>query len=80
MFSSKLKIKGNRKILEAYFAALSPEQDFKSERANYTLELQDGKLIINIKAKDGTSFRAIMNTLTGIISIVDKNIKLVEEK
>lgn len=80
MFSSKVEIKGEKKVLEAYSDALAPETDFKSERAKYTLELQDEKLIIHIEATDGTAFRALMNTLTGVMSIVDKNIKVVEEK
>ena len=77
MFNSKIEVKGDEKALAAYFAALSPEQNFKSERSNYTLELQEDRLIINIEAKDGTAFRAIMNTLTGVMSIVDKNVKLI---
>ena len=80
MFSSKIEIKGEKKVLEAYSNALAPERNFKTERSNYSLDLQEGKLIIHIEATDGTSFRALMNTLTGVMSIIDKNIKVVEEK
>jgi hypothetical protein len=60
MFSSEINITGSKIVLEAYFNALEPEKEFKTERASY------------IKASDATAFRAINNSITNIISIVNK--------
>jgi len=72
MFESKIEIKGDKLLLVAYYNALSPEQDFATERASYTVEKRKGKIIIKIKAKDSTAFRSVSNSLTGLISIVEK--------
>jgi tRNA threonylcarbamoyladenosine modification (KEOPS) complex Pcc1 subunit len=71
MFSSEINITGSKIVLEAYFNALEPEKEFKTERASYTLDLKE-KLTIKIKASDATAFRAINNSITNIISIVNK--------
>ncbi len=77
MFSSKIEIKGTKEELEAYFNALAPEESFKSERASYTLKLGKNKLEIEIRAEDATAFRAVTNTIVGLISIVERSIKAV---
>lgn len=78
MFSGKIEVKAGGDLLNAYLSALEPEQDFKTERAKYFLKKERGKLLIEINAQDATAFRAVMNTLTGLISIVDKNYRRVK--
>jgi len=78
MFSSKMQIEGSKSEVEAYFNALQPEEDFKSERAGYKLNKSKGKLTIDITAEDATAFRAVTNTIAGLISIVEKNIRMVK--
>ncbi|MFH0869015.1 MAG: KEOPS complex subunit Pcc1 [archaeon] len=78
MFSSKMQIEGSENEIAAYFNALQPEEDFKSERAGYKLKKEKTKLIIEITAEDATAFRAVTNTLVGLISIVEKNLKVVK--
>ena len=63
-------------MLQAYKAALEPEQSFKSERAGYDLKLEKDKLIINISAQDATAFRSIVTSLSGLISVVEKTWRL----
>ncbi|MBD3262942.1 hypothetical protein GF374_01005 [Candidatus Woesearchaeota archaeon] len=78
-FSSKVEIKGKSKVLKAYFDALAPESELKTGRAGYKLKLDKDKLTIQITAKDATAFRAVMTSLTSLISIVDKTIKNIED-
>jgi len=78
VFSSKIQIECPDAEIDAYFNALQPEEDFKTERASYKLKKEKGKLIIEIKAGDATAFRAVTNTLLGLISIVEKNLKTVK--
>ena len=72
MLSSTIEINGEQKLLEAFASALEPEKDDKNSRASYTIKLNK-KLVIEISAKDVTSFRAINNTITGLMSIVEKS-------
>ena len=79
MFQSKIEITGKKELLEAYKAALEPEQNFETQRAGYKLRVSKDKLAINITAKDATSFRAVNSTLTGLMSIVWRVWKLKNE-
>lgn len=72
MITSQIKLDGPAKLLEAYYNALEPEQNFRTERANYFLKKTKDHLNITIKAEDITSMRAVINTVTGVLSIVHK--------
>ncbi len=74
MFKSEIRISGSNDLVSAYLAALDPEKDFKTERAQYELKKIKGGLLITIQAKDATAFRAVTNSITGLITIVEKNI------
>ena len=78
MFSSKIEVKGTKEELDAYFNALEPEESFKTERASYRLKLGKNKLKIEIAAEDATAFRAVSNTIAGLISVVEKSLKEVK--
>jgi len=78
MFSSKIVGEGSANEIESYFNALQPEEDFKSERAGYKLKKDKGKLTIEITAEDATAFRAVTNTIAGLIQIIEKNLKAVK--
>ncbi len=76
MFNSKIEVGGHKKLLEAYKNALEPESDFKNERGSYKLSLKENKLIISVKANDATAFRAVMNSITELIALVEKTWKI----
>lgn len=73
MITAEIKINGSKELLDACFAALEPEQEFKSKRAKYDLKKQGKKLIIKIEAEDLTALRAVTNSVTGLLTIVDQN-------
>ena len=77
MINNTLEISGDSDLLNACFAALEPEKEFKTERATYTLKL-DKSLKIDIIAKDITAFRAVMNSITGLLGIVDQNWRIIK--
>ena len=79
MITSEIKISGDRELLNACAAALEPEQEFKTERANYSLK-KGKNLIITIKAKDLTAFRAVINSITGLLGIVNQNWRKVKNE
>ena len=76
MFSSTIEIKGGKEIIDTYFSALEPEQSFETERANYKLKKAKGKLVITISASDATAFRAVSSSISGLLAIVDRTIKV----
>lgn len=76
-FSSSIEIKGPELLLEAYYNALKPEADIAVGRASYSLKLRKEKLVISISADDATAFRAVLTSLLGLISIVEKTAKAV---
>ena len=78
VFSSKIHIEGSGNEIDSYFNALQPEEGFKTERSSYKLKKEKGKLTIEIAAEDATAFRAVTNTLLGLISIVEKNLKAIK--
>ncbi len=79
MITSKVEIAGERDDLKAYFDALQPEADFKNARAEYKLKLIPKKLMITISAKDVTAFRATINSLAGLMSVVDKTLRDIKQ-
>jgi len=72
MFKSKIEVDGNELLLFSYFDALKPEENFKTERAFYTVKREKNKIVVSISAKDATAFRAVSSNLTGLMSIVEK--------
>lgn len=79
MFSSIIEIKGEKEVLDAYFSALEPEQEFETERASYAIKKAKGKLLIKVSAKDATAFRAVSSSIAGLLAIVDRTIKITRE-
>jgi tRNA threonylcarbamoyladenosine modification (KEOPS) complex Pcc1 subunit len=75
MFSSKIQIECPENEIESYYNALHPEEKSESERASYKLKKEKNKLTIEIKAEDATAFRAVTNTLLGLISVIEKTLK-----
>lgn len=77
---AQITLDGPEQLLQAYYNALEPEQDFKTDRAGYSLKKIKDHLNIAIEAKDITALRAVTNTITGILSIVDKTRKAIKEE
>jgi tRNA threonylcarbamoyladenosine modification (KEOPS) complex Pcc1 subunit len=71
MFTSEIEVRGDKAFLKACYEALEPETEFKTERAYYEMTLKK-TLLIMIEAKDATAFRAVVTTVTGLLSVVEK--------
>ena len=74
-FSAKIEISDPKKLLDAYMGAITPEKGFKTDRANYDIEIKNDKLIITITAKDAIAFRAVMTSITGLLAVVHSSWK-----
>ena len=71
MIKGEIVIEGDKEFLKACYSALEPETEFKTERAAYEMKL-DTKLKIIVNAEDATAFRAVMTTLTGLLSVIER--------
>ncbi|MEM2874051.1 MAG: KEOPS complex subunit Pcc1 [Candidatus Nanoarchaeia archaeon] len=71
MLSAEIIIEGDKEFLKACYTALEPETVFKTTRANYVMKL-NSKLKISVRAEDATAFRAVLTTLTGLLSVIEK--------
>jgi len=78
MIESTIKIKGNKKLLNLFYEALLPEENFKTLRASYTLT-KGNNLKIKIVANDAVAFRAVVTNLSGLMAIVQKTWNLKNE-
>ena len=76
MITAEVNVTGGKELLDACFVALEPEQEFKSERAKYSLKKTDKKLIITVEANDLSAFRAVMNSINSLLAIVNQNWRL----
>jgi len=72
-YEAKIKISG--KNVRAFYAGLAPESNFKSARASGKILLRKN-LYVSIRAKDANVFRAVLNTLTGLLTVIEKNIQV----
>ncbi len=76
-FSAKIEIDGDA---DAYYHSLKPEaEESIRDRSTCKLTKNKDKLIIEVNAKDATAFRAIMTTLTGLMSVIENSIKVAKE-
>jgi tRNA threonylcarbamoyladenosine modification (KEOPS) complex Pcc1 subunit len=80
MITSEIKITGKKNLLDACVASLEPEQEFKNERASYELTRLNKQLIITIQAQDLNAFRAVTNSVTSLLSIVNQNWSKIENE
>jgi len=79
MITAEIKVSGDKSLLDACVAAIEPEQSFRNERAKYTLK-KGKNLIITVKAQDITAFRAVINSITSLLSIVNQNWRKYNDK
>jgi len=47
------------------------EKTFKNQRAGYEIIKSKDKLVFKIKAKDGSALRAVLNSITKLISVYE---------
>ena len=71
MFTSEIEVEGDKAFLKACYEALEPETEFKTDRAHYSMSLSK-TLRIKIEAQDATAFRAVVTTVTGLLSVIEK--------
>ena len=75
---AELKIDGNKKELSKLF---STELDnIKSERSSFEINSKKDKFTITIKAKDSTSFRAISNSISKLLTIYEKTDEVINDE
>jgi tRNA threonylcarbamoyladenosine modification (KEOPS) complex Pcc1 subunit len=69
---------------EQLYKVFAPElEDAKkgfNDRASYSVEKKPGKLMFKVEAKDSTSLRAVLNSITKLVSIYERVRNVVENE
>ena len=64
--------------LKELFAA--EEKNFKNQRAGYEVVKQNDKIVFKVKAKDSSALRAVLNSITKMISVYEKTSEVVKNE
>lgn len=75
-YTAQIETKKNSKDLHTVFQ--SEDNIFPNGRAQYHVDLKKDKLLITAQAKDESSLRAVINSITTVIQIYEKSRKLTE--
>ena len=68
--SAEISVKEDIHNLEKLFAA--EEKTFKNQRAGYEIKKEKDQLVFKVKARDTSALRAVLNSITKIISVYEK--------
>jgi tRNA threonylcarbamoyladenosine modification (KEOPS) complex Pcc1 subunit len=68
--TASIKVFGDAKDLEKLF--LSENSDMNNGRARYSFKTEGNDFLITIKAEDATAFRAVISSVTKLLSIYEK--------
>ncbi|MBU1199656.1 MAG: hypothetical protein KKF46_01335 [Nanoarchaeota archaeon] len=75
--SAEIIVKENIDDIERLFAA--EEKEFKNQRAGYKIKKTKDKLVFQISAKDSAALRAVLNSISKLISVYEKTKGVVEK-
>ncbi|KYK26841.1 hypothetical protein AYK26_04625 [Euryarchaeota archaeon SM23-78] len=75
--SAEIIVKEDINNLEKLFAA--EEKTFKNKRAGYEIKKIRDKLVFKIKAKDSSALRAVLNSITKLISVYQSTKQVVKK-
>nr|MCK4930312.1 hypothetical protein [Nanoarchaeota archaeon] len=78
MLSAEISVKENFHNMEKLFAA--EEKTFKNQRACYEIKKNKDKIVFKVKAKDSSALRAVLNSITKLISVYEKAERVVKRK
>ena len=56
------------------------DREFDNERARYETERVDNKLLLHVQTKDSTALRAVMNTISKIMSAYEYSSEVLEDE
>ena len=58
---------------------ISEEKTFKNQRAGYEIIKSKGKLVFKVKARDSSALRAVLNSITKLISVYEQSKAVVNQ-
>jgi len=69
---------------DSLYKVFAPElEDAKkgfNDRASYSIEKKPGKLVFKVEAKDSTSLRAVLNSISKLLSVYERVRNVVENE
>jgi tRNA threonylcarbamoyladenosine modification (KEOPS) complex Pcc1 subunit len=70
-YTAQLTVTEDIDKIEKVFA--SEEREFSNKRAEYDIKREKSALIFNVKAKDATAFRAVLNSIGKVLAVYGKS-------
>ena len=70
IITASIKISGAKSELKTLFEA--ENSSFENDRASYFCKAKKNDFLITIKAEDATAFRAMINSISKLISLYEK--------
>lgn len=68
--SAEIIVKEDSHNIEKLFAA--EEKEFTNKRASYDIKREKDRLIFSINAEDSSALRAVLNSITKMLSVYEK--------
>lgn len=65
-----ISVAGDAGLIRAAF--LPEKKALKAERAHYAIRAGDGGVVFEVKADDAVAFRAAVNAITKMLSVIEK--------
>lgn len=75
--TAEIRVREDFHNLEKLF--LAEEKEFKNQRASYEVKKSKDKLVFRVKAKDSSALRAVLNSITKLISVYEATRKVVKK-
>ncbi len=75
--SAEIIVKEDINNIEKIF--IPEEKTFKNQRACYEIKKNKDKIVFKVKAKDSSALRAVLNSITKLISVYEKAERVVKE-
>ena len=75
--TAEIRVKEDFHNLEKLFVA--EEKEFKNKRARYEIKKSKDRLVFKIKARDSSALRAVLNSITKLISVYEQTRRVVKK-
>jgi tRNA threonylcarbamoyladenosine modification (KEOPS) complex Pcc1 subunit len=76
--SAKIIVEANALDIEKLFA--SEEKAFQNQRASYTIRREKSRTVFIVSAEDCSALRAVLNSITKLLSVYEKTEKVIRSK
>lgn len=75
--TAEIRVKEDFHNIEKLFVA--EEKEFKNKRVSYEIKKSMNELVFKVNAKDSSALRAVLNSITKLISVYEQTRRVVKK-